>query len=257
VSLQGRLLTGGTRGKRPSTTTPFFEKVSPLIGGEVCLMATKVFLDAETLPPDASDPIGGNESGSRTEEEFRQLALNPQYGRLLCLGLIIERDGEVVTRGVLGRDRATRRFHLDETRTLRAFWKLMRDFDDRRDLLIGFNVLDFDLHFICTRSVIKQIRPSLNVCFARYRSRPVFDVMWEFCHWRHRISLDELAKILGLRSPKQGGMNGGRVYDLFLEGRHEEIADYCLDDVEVTRAIYRRLTFIGNDGEEEPGTCLG
>jgi hypothetical protein len=216
-------------------------------------MVTKVFLDAETLPPDESDPLQGYESGSRTEEEFRQLALNPQYGRLLCLGLIIERDGEVVTHGVLGRDRATGRFHLDEARILRAFWKLVKDFDERRDLLIGFNLLDFDLHFICTRSVIKQIRPSINICFARYRSRPVFDVMWEFCHWRHRISLDELAKILELRSSKQDGVNGGRVYDLFLAGKHEEIADYCLKDVELTRAIYRRINFIDDTAGEVPG----
>jgi hypothetical protein len=95
-------------------------------------MATKVYLDAETLPPDESDPLPNWESGSGTDEEFRQLALNPQYGRLLCIGLIIERDGEIVTRGVLGRDRATGRFHLDEARILRAFWKLVRDFNDQR-----------------------------------------------------------------------------------------------------------------------------
>ncbi|MBV9927748.1 MAG: ribonuclease H-like domain-containing protein [Acidobacteria bacterium] len=220
-------------------------------------MVTKVFLDAETLPPDQSDPLPGCESGSRTEEEVRQLALNPQFGRILCIGLIVERDGEIITRGVLGRDRATGRFHLNEARILRAFWKLIRDFDARRDLLIGFNILDFDLHFICTRSVIRRVRPSINVCFARYRQSPVYDVMWEFCHWRHRISLDELAKILGLRSSKQGGVNGGRVYDLFLEGRHEEIANYCLDDVELTRLIYRRLNFIGDTDEGGSGPCSG
>jgi hypothetical protein len=206
-------------------------------------MVTKVFLDAETLPPDESDPLQGCESGSGTDEEFRQLALKPEFGRILCIGVIVERDGEIVTRGVLGRDRATGRFHLDEARILRAFWKLVRDFDDRRDLLVGFNLLDFDLHFICTRSVIRRVRPSIDVCFARYRSRPVYDVMWEFCHWRHRISLDDLAKILGLQSSKNG-ISGDSVYDFFLAGRHEEIADYCMRDVELTRAAYRRLNFI-------------
>lgn len=206
-------------------------------------MVTKVFLDAETLPPDESVPLPGCESGSGTDEEFRQLALKPEFGRILCIGVIVERDGEVVTRGVLGRDRSTGRFHLDEARVLRAFWKLIRDFDDRRDLLVGFNLLDFDLHFICTRSVITRVRPSIDVCFARYRQRPVFDCMWAFTHWRHRISLDDLAKVLGLESPKQDGMDGSRVYDLFVEGRHQEIADYVMRDCECTRAIYRRLIF--------------
>jgi hypothetical protein len=206
-------------------------------------MVTKVFLDAETLPPDESDPLCGRESGSGADEEFRQLALKPEFGRILCIGLIIERDGEVVTRGVLGRDRSTGRFHLDEARILRAFWKLIKDFDERRDLIIGFNVLDFDLHYIYTRSVIRRVRPSIDVCFARYRQRPVFDCMWAFTHWRHRISLDDLARVLGLDSPKQDGMDGSRVYDLFLEGRHQEIADYVMRDCECTRAIYRRLIF--------------
>jgi len=67
--------------------------------------------------------------------------------------------------------------------------------------------------------------------------------MWEFTHWRHRIKLDDLARVLGLESPKQDEIDGSRVYDLFLEGRHEEIANYCMRDCESTRAIYRRLNF--------------
>jgi len=211
-------------------------------------MATKVYLDAETLPPDESDPLISVESAPRAEEEFRQLALNPQFGRVLCIGLIIERDGEITTRGVLGRDRTSGRFHLDEERTLRSFWKLLRDFDDRRDLLIGFNLLDFDLHFLCTRSVIRQVKPSIDICFARFRQQPIFDCMWSFTHWRHRIKLDDLAKVLGLRSSKQDGINGGTVYDLFTEGRHQEIADYCMRDVELTRAIYYRMNFLEEHG---------
>jgi predicted PolB exonuclease-like 3'-5' exonuclease len=67
--------------------------------------------------------------------------------------------------------------------------------------------------------------------------------MWSFTHWRHRIKLDEVARVLGLASSKENGMDGGKVYELFLAGRHQEIADYCLRDVAVTRAIYRRMNF--------------
>lgn len=207
-------------------------------------MALKVYLDAETLPPDRSDPVAAEFLNSCTEEEFRQLSLNPQLGRILCIGVIVERDNQITQRGVIGRCRETGRFHLDEGRTLRAFWKLLRDFDPRRDLLIGFNLLDFDLHFICTRSVIRRVKPSLAVCFARYRAAPVFDCMWEFNHWRHRTKLDVLAKVLGLESSKQDGIDGSTVYDLFIHGRHQEIADYCMRDVELTRAIYHRLNFL-------------
>ncbi len=206
-------------------------------------MTMKVYLDIETLPPDRSDPAISNESDSSTDEEFRKLALNPHTGKILCIGVIVEQDNQITTRGVLGRCRETGDFHLDESRTLRSFWNLLKDFNTRRDLLIGFNLLDFDLHFLCQRSVIKRVKPSINLCFARFRSQPVFDVMWEFEHWRHRISLDELAKVLGLQSSKQDGVSGGAIYDLFNQHRHEEIAAYCMKDVELTRSIYYRMNF--------------
>jgi hypothetical protein len=209
-------------------------------------MAMRIYLDCETLPPDRDnrDPLPIERFAQYTDEEFRQLALDARHGRLLCIGLIIEQDGKTTVHGVLGRDRTTGQFHLDERRTLRAFWKLVRDFDQRRDILIGFNLLDFDLVFLCQRSIIKQVKPSINVCFARYRSQPVYDLMWEFSKWRYRHKLDDLAKVLGLESSKQDRLDGSKVYDYFLAGRHQEIADYCLRDVEVARAIYLRMNFL-------------
>lgn len=209
----------------------------------------RIFLDIETLPPERDDPLLGERIARLTDEEYRQLALDGRYGRLLCIGVIIEEDGVVTRRGVLGREAETGKFHLDEAKTLRGFWKLVRFFNPYRDLLIGFNLLDFDLDFICKRSVIKSVKPSYNVCFARYRSQPVYDVMWEFEHWRRKISLDEVAKILGLESSKQGGIDGPKIYDFFSAGRHEEIADYCLRDCQLTRKIYYRLNFLDGGGD--------
>ena len=209
-------------------------------------MAMRIFLDCETLPPDKENSglLTIERFAQYTDEEFRQLALDARHGRLLCIGLVIEQGNETVVNGVLGRDRATGQFHLDEARTLRAFWKLIKDFDQRKDLLIGFNLLDFDLAFICQRSIINRVKPSINICFARYRSQPVYDLMWEFSKWRYRHKLDDLAKILGLESSKQNGIDGGKVYDHFLAGRHQEIAEYCMRDVELTRAIYLRMNFL-------------
>jgi hypothetical protein len=109
---------------------------------------------------------------------------------------------------------------------------------------VGFNILDFDLLFICQRSIIKQVKPSLNICFARFRSRPIYDVMWEFTHWRRCISLNNMARAFGLESLKGREIDGSRVYEYFLVERHQEIADYCLRDVELTRQIYYRMQFI-------------
>jgi 3'-5' exonuclease len=225
-------------------------------------MSRRLFIDVETLPPPeearasvnpalvfklenrcrAPQPDAGVEC---TEEQFRRLALHAEYGRMLCVGMIVEQDGEVVCQGVLGRERQSLKFHLDEARTLRGFWNQLRGFDERRDLIIGHNIYEFDLPFLYKRSVILKVQPSVRLSFARYRSRPIFDTMkeWELWAWRPGIKLEELAEVLQLGMSKTDGMDGDCIYDRFREGCHREIADYCMRDVELTREIYYRLIF--------------
>lgn len=204
-------------------------------------------MDIETLPPDKSGTVAGvqEEIGSYSDEEFRRLALDGEFGRVLTIGLIVEHDGQVIHRGLLGRERQTMMFHLDEARTLRAFWKLLKGFNLRRDLIVGHNLFDFDLPFIYKRSVIQRVCPTVELPFTRYRSQPIFDTMHQWNKWSPRkyVSLDRLAKVLGHESSKGQGIDGGRVYDKFCEGCHQEIADYCMRDVDLVRAIYNRMVF--------------
>src|SRR5215210_4018493 len=210
-------------------------------------MGRRIFVDIETLPPDKDDCArgAGEEVAGCSEEEFRRLALDGDFGRVLTVGVIVEQDDQIIHRGLLGRERQTMMFHLDEARTLRAFWKLLRNFNSRRDLIIGHNIFDFDLLFLYKRSIIHRVQPSVRLSFARYRSRPIFDTMkeWELWAWRPGIKLGELAEVLQLGMAKTEGMDGGSIYDRFCAGCHQEIADYCIRDVELTREIYYRLTF--------------
>lgn len=216
----------------------------------------RIFLDIETLPPDKASPAIGvcEEAGKCSEEEFRRLALDGDFGRVLTIGLIAEHDGEVTHRGLLGRERQTMMFHLDEARTLRGFWKILRGFNVSRDVVVGHNLFDFDLPFLYKRSVIQRVRPSVELSFARYRSQPIYDTMHQWNKWSPRkfVSLDRLAKVLGLESSKGQGIDGSRVYDKFCAGCHAEIADYCMRDVELVRRIYYRMNFIA-EGDERAG----
>jgi hypothetical protein len=223
-------------------------------------VSKRIFLDIETLPPveafreklarDIYAEQGLSELGPseaeidvEVEKRFRDLALRGEWGRLLCVGLVIEEDGDIRHCGVLGRDRETRRFHLDEARTLRSFWHLVARFREGQDLFIGHNLLDFDLPFLYKRSCIHGVRPSINLSFRRYQSQPVFDTMWEWTKWRQRISLHELTQALGMPSPKESGVDGLSIYDLYQQGRHEEIAQYCMQDVKSARDVFYRLQY--------------
>lgn len=234
----------------------------------------RVFFDAETLPPDEArratlrsdviakligskrvtepDAESGDVAGL-TDADFRHLALHGEYGRVLCIGVVVERDEEVVHRGVLGRDRATGMFHLDEARTLRSFWRLLTDFRTGRDLLIGHNIMEFDLPFLHKRSRINRVPVPVKLSFARYRSAPIYDTMREWHHWSRdpHISLAHLAEILRVGLAKTEDIDGSRIYDEFLAGNHELIARYCLRDVEVTRAVYYRMTDPDHPSEQD------
>ena len=210
-------------------------------------MVRRIFVDIETLPPDkgASNISLPEEVTACSDEEFRRLALDGDFGRVLTIGVIVEQDDQVTHRGLLGRERRTMMFHLNEVRTLRGFWSLLKGFNTNRDLIVGHNVLDFDLPFLYKRSVIQRVRPTVELPFTRYSSRPIFDTMHQWNKWSPRkfVSLDRLAKVLGLESSKGQGIDGRLVYDRFCEGCHAEIADYCLRDVELVRAIYYRMCF--------------
>lgn len=212
----------------------------------------RIFVDIETLPPDKAMSVTTlpEEVSACSDEEFRRLALDGDFGRILTVGVIVEHDDQVIHRGLLGRERQTMMFHLDEARTLRCFWRLLKGFNVSRDLVIGHNVFDFDLPFLYKRSVIQRVRPSVELSFARYRSHPIFDTMHQWNKWSPRkfVSLDRLAKVLGLESSKGQGIEGRLVYDRFCEGCHQEIADYCMRDVELVREIYYRMSFAGESG---------
>jgi hypothetical protein len=219
-------------------------------------MGRRFFIDVETVPPAEEyrsliKPALIRQLCPRVvnlcaDEQFRLLSLHAEYGRVLAIGVLIEQDHRVIRCGVLGRDRGESHFHLDEVRTLRGFWKLLADFDASRDLIIGHNVMDFDLPFLYKRSRINRVSPGIHLNFARYRHAPIYDTMREWSHWNPHaglISLAHLAAVLGVDMTKTEGMDGSRVYDEFLAGNHELIADYCIQDVKLVRAIYYRMVF--------------
>jgi 3'-5' exonuclease len=213
-----------------------------------------IVIDIETLPTEI--PFE-EKLGWETEEEYRRTALDGNFGRLLCIGYTREfSDGRPVEEGCFGWNEATGRFASDEAEILRDFWNMLDGFDQFRDVLVGHNITDFDLPFIVKRSVVRGVRPTVDFSFARYRSRPLFDTMriWDCWSYKNRTSLEKLALILGLPSPKNGDITGGNLCDAYLAGRFREIREYCLRDVRVTRQVFRRMQFLDAKSSLRPKT---
>lgn len=160
---------------------------------------------------------------------FRSTALSGAHGQVFCTSMIKERDGVEIGRTTLCGE--------EEKELLKKFWGICRDVN----LYVGHNIRSFDLRFLIQRSIINNISyPSISL--KRYSDYPVFDTQDQWMMYEGFISLHELAHALDIPSPKDGGIDGSQVYDFYLAGKHQEIQDYCMRDVDTVRAVYKRLT---------------
>jgi DNA polymerase elongation subunit (family B) len=209
---------------------------------------TTLFLDIETLPADEArrdalaylygrkqektrKKAGATDGAAVDTEDFEQFLLRTSFdgafGRILCIGYAIDDEPVAALAG-------------DERNILTRFWELAR----AARLFVGHNVMDFDLRFIYQRSIVCGVRPSVNLSFARYRSDPIYDTMKEWVKWSNTsVGLEHLALALGIPTPKEG-INGSQVFDFYKAGKQSEIVEYCKRDVETTRAVYKRMTFM-------------
>lgn len=202
----------------------------------------KLFFDIETLPADQDKhqllrqiferkrdraQTKGREYKKTFEQFLEQTTFDGAHGRIFCIAYAFD-------------DELVQCLQEAEPTLLQKFWQVAKE----GDLYIGHNILDFDLRFLIQRSIVNRVKPTKAFSFARYRSEPIYDIMYEWAAWNtyDKISLNDLAVALGLPSPK-GELDGSKVYDYYQAGKYEEICQYCNADVETVRAIYRRMIF--------------
>lgn len=202
----------------------------------------KVVLDVETVAAPFKEwaaLVGLNidqvDSGySSFEKDYQKSVFDGTFSRIVCIGALALKDD-------LAPLDATAWYGDDERAILNAFWDFMGK--QRPDQVITHNGLNFDLPFIRKRSIIQQVKPTVEINLAKFQARPVFDTMAVWTNWDFRsgVKLDVLARALNVET-KSG--SGEQVGEMWANGRWKEIADYCLQDVYVTYACYCRMNYI-------------
>ncbi len=106
------------------------------------------------------------------------------------------------------------------------------------DLVVGFNVRDFDLEVLAPYFV------------SSVKNLSILDILVEFEKVRgHRISLQSVAQAT-LKASKSG--SGWDALRLFRENKMDELKAYCMDDVKITKDVYEygnnhgKILFISN-----------
>src|SRR6185436_13737365 len=183
------------------------------------------------------------------EERVYQLgSLNATSGRVLSIAVHV---GPVAgTEGAgFTNDNTENAFGIDEdgneqpeAQALKEFLALMADFDPECDLIVGHNIINFDLPFIFQRCLANNIAIKPFIDLSEFHVRGVYDTMraW-WLGGRNRVALDDIAWALGIESSKTSEVEGSRVFELYQAGRLAAIREYNLNDVRVTRKVYERM----------------
>lgn len=167
------------------------------------------------------------------DELYAKSSFDGTFSRIVCIGLL-EFSDQMEPRS------AVAWYGGNERELLRQFWA--RIAQDRPTLYITHNGLGFDLPFIKKRSMIQQVRPTVDINLAKFRTEPVYDTMAIWSNWDTRgwVKLDVLARALQVDT-KSG--SGEQVAAMWERGEGLELARYCLQDTYVTYACYSRMVF--------------
>jgi len=131
----------------------------------------------------------------------------------------------------------------DEKSLLLEFLTFMKGFNLETDELVGHNLFSFDLPYIFQRCLVHRIPAQPFVTDGELCVRQIFDTMhhWWLGNRGGRVSLDDLAWALGIESSKTAEVEGSKVFDLYQAGKLQQIREYNLNDVRLTRKIYERM----------------
>lgn len=226
----------------------------------------KLLFDIETvgMPVEAFDAVQQEyllrkaDTDEARAEAIRGFNLTPLTARVCCIAMlnVDSGQGRVVHLADAPSEDTVEGITFvavsDEHELLTKFWAVIgaeKNGSMVYDKFITFNGRGFDCPFVMMRSALLGIKPSRNLMgggrFSKIKTH--IDLMEELTFNAYgnsgatrRFNLDFYCKAFGVASPKGEGVTGHNINEVFAEGRHREIAEYCVRDVRATAALYQK-----------------
>ncbi len=120
--------------------------------------------------------------------------------------------------------------------------RLVAEFSGYRNkpTIVGHFVTGFDMRFLWHRAMVLGVYAGgVLPRDPKPWSDEVNDTMTMWAGVRDSVSLDNLCKMLGVEG--KGDITGADIAQMWADGKHEEIAQYCMDDVRRTRACHQKM----------------
>lgn len=213
-----------------------------------------LFLDIETVPVEPTyDSLNERMKSlwdikakrivpdDTSDKTYVRAGIYAEFGKIVCIsaGILYEEKGEEQLR--------ITSFVGEEYEILKNFLdKVAQFFKGRPKQFCGHNIKEFDIPYICRRALICGVQlpaPLADLQSKKPWEIPMLDTLqlWKFGDYKHYTSLDLLAAVLGIETPKSdiSGADVAHVY--YIENDIERIKTYCEKDVLTTVQVYRKL----------------
>ncbi len=163
------------------------------------------------------------------EREWRKESLQPLKGKIICTGLAINDEDPYIINGT-------------EEEIILELDKVIAKTKGLFEV-VAFNGKGFDYNWLAFRAFKFEAKTISG--FLRGLTR--YDERWKdlaetvkFFDYKVYYKFDDICKYFGIKSPKTK-LSGDKVFDYYLDGKMDEIEEYCLDDVRALRELYYKL----------------
>jgi 3'-5' exonuclease len=204
-----------------------------------------LFLDIETVPkyshfsdlPEVEKKLWGKKSkflrtNEQSDEEiYERAGIFAEFGKIICISA-----GFIHLEGSQRRVRIKSFSGNDEKKLIQEFKLMLKTFGERKDFsLCAHNGKEFDFPYLARRMLINGlvIPEVLDVAGKKPWEVNFIDTLdlWKFGDYKHYSSLELLAYIFGIPSPKDD-IDGSMVSDVYYDKKDlPRIVQYCEKDV--------------------------
>jgi DNA polymerase elongation subunit (family B) len=197
------------------------------------------------------------ENEEELEEAKDRLSFSPLTGEIVAIGVLnpetdkgavyLRTDNQQLTTTTLKEGVVIEVG--DEKEILKKFWETVKHYDN----FVSFNGRAFDVPYLMIRSAILGVKPSKNLMSNRYLESQKYgaahvDLLDQLTFYgavRKKHTLHFWAKAFAIPSPKEGGITGDDMDELFKTKKYLEIAKYNLGDLKATKELYKKwLTYL-------------
>ncbi len=213
-----------------------------------------LFLDIETVPmaasyqemPDKFKDLWDKKAAYLIKDEetpesiFQRAGIYAEFGKIICIsvGFVNVKDGkqQLRVKSFAGDD---------EKKLLSDFSELLNRYYNKSDnLLCGHNGKEFDFPYIARRMLVNglPIPDILDLAGKKPWDIQHLDTMelWKFGDYKHFTSLNLLAALFNIPSPKND-IDGSQVAEVYYgENNLDRIVTYCEKDVKTLVNVFLR-----------------